>query len=128
MIELAPYQQENNNMRQTTLLTQGWLFRRGDSAPECAYDGEDGWQAVSIPHDWAIEGPFDGWNEPKPLLSPEMQLSFTQGNDTGALPYIGCGTYVRELIFENSEKDRVQRLEFDGETKCNAKSDNYEHK
>ena len=114
MIELATYQQESNNMRQTTLLTQGWLFRRGASAPECANDGEEGWQAVSIPHDWAIEGPFDGWNEPKPHLSPEMQLSFTQGNDTGALPYIGYGTYVRELIFKNCEKDRVQRLEFDG--------------
>ncbi|MBP5640743.1 MAG: DUF4982 domain-containing protein [Victivallales bacterium] len=101
-------------MRQTTLLKDGWLFRKGDTPPETAHAGEDGWQAVTIPHDWAIEGPFDGWNEPIPHLSPEKELSFTPGCETAALPYVGCGTYVRELVFGNDEKGRMQRLEFDG--------------
>jgi beta-galactosidase len=35
--------------RQETILTDNWLF---------SHDKQT-WQTVSVPHDWAIAGPFD---------------------------------------------------------------------
>ena len=42
------------------LLLDGWRFHRGaaDGAEQTTYD-DSNWQKVSIPHDWAIAGPFD---------------------------------------------------------------------
>ena len=101
-------------MRKTLLLNEGWLFRRGDMSPEDALSLSDGWRRVTLPHDWAIEGPFDGWHEPVCHVSPEGKVSFTKGNESGALPYIGCGVYVRELKLEKGQEGWSYRLEFDG--------------
>ena len=35
--------------RQETILTDGWSFSQDKQT----------WQTVSVPHDWAIAGPFD---------------------------------------------------------------------
>lgn len=46
--------------RQTTPLTDGWRFVQGD--PEGAETpglDDSRWAVVSVPHDWAIAGPFD---------------------------------------------------------------------
>ena len=42
------------------LLLDGWRFHQGaaQGAEQAAYDDSQ-WQEVSIPHDWAISGPFD---------------------------------------------------------------------
>src|SRR5262245_58497499 len=55
-----------------------WRFFRGD-APGAEQPGFDDspWTTVRLPHDWAIEGPFD------PALNPH----------TGALPISGIGWY-----------------------------------
>ena len=101
-------------MRHTLSLNKEWLFRRGDISPEDTLTLSDGWQEVTLPHDWAIEGPFDGWFEPIPHHDPEKGLSFSPGNETAALPYIGCGVYFREFTPRNKEKYSRFRLEFDG--------------
>ncbi len=46
--------------RRTTPLADGWRFVQGD--PEGAETpglDDSGWATVSVPHDWAIAGPFD---------------------------------------------------------------------
>lgn len=67
----------------STLLDEGWQFHRGDLAGvQEASAGEDGWQAVSLPHDWAIAGPFSAENPSK---------------GQGAFAPMGVGWYRRHL-------------------------------
>lgn len=49
-----------NSLRQTVPLKTGWRFLRGDVANGMAPALDDSsWREVNVPHDWAIEGPFD---------------------------------------------------------------------
>lgn len=58
------------------------------------------WQRVSIPHDWAIRGPFDRNNDLQTMLN--VQNGETKPNlktgRTGGLPHIGVGWYRRTFI------------------------------
>jgi beta-galactosidase len=46
--------------RRTTPLADGWRFVQGDpEGAETATLDDSKWTAVSVPHDWAIAGPFD---------------------------------------------------------------------
>ncbi|MCI4592096.1 DUF4982 domain-containing protein [Sphingobium sp. BYY-5] len=46
--------------RMVTQLDDGWRFLKGDpEGAEMPVMDDAGWQAVSVPHDWAIAGPFD---------------------------------------------------------------------
>jgi beta-galactosidase len=41
-------------------LDKSWLFNKGDaSGADGATFADSGWKPVNLPHDWAIEGPFD---------------------------------------------------------------------
>jgi beta-galactosidase len=75
-----------------------WRFFRGD-APGAEQPGFDDspWTALRLPHDWAIEGPFD------PALNPH----------TGALPISGIGWY-RKTFTLPSTLQRHYSVEFDG--------------
>ena len=46
-------------VRTERLLEKGWRFTRDDSPAfaEPSYD-DSRWQEVTVPHDWAIYGPF----------------------------------------------------------------------
>ena len=45
---------------QEQLLLSGWRFQKGAVAGAEATNFDDTrWQQVTIPHDWAISGPFD---------------------------------------------------------------------
>lgn len=85
--------------RQTITLTDNWKFTKGNpsSAEQVGFD-DSKWETVSVPHDWAIKGPFivDG-----------------DGN-TGKLPWKGTGWYRRKLELPTGwQKGRVYLL-FDG--------------
>ena len=43
-----------------TVIRDGWTFQKGEntSAHEVGFD-DSAWEAVTVPHDWAIKGPFD---------------------------------------------------------------------
>ena len=78
------------------LLEKGWKFFRGDisGAAHPGYDDEQ-WQAVTVPHDWAIYGPFDRDNDLQKVAVTqnfEKQASVKTGR-TGGLPYVGVGWY-----------------------------------
>jgi Beta-galactosidase/beta-glucuronidase len=48
-----------NRVRTILPLDRNWLFNKGDaSGAEGATFADSGWTKVSLPHDWAIEGPF----------------------------------------------------------------------
>ena len=54
----------SSQVRTETLLEKGWKFTREDdsSFPLVQYD-DSGWQDVTVPHDWAIYGPFSVDND-----------------------------------------------------------------
>ena len=81
-----------------SVLCSRWRFHRGDVAGAEAAGFDDGeWDGVSVPHDWAIAGPFD------PALD---------GN-TGKLPWRGRGTYETTITCAELPKGRVF-LDFEG--------------
>ena len=83
---------------QTRMLNSDWLFYYGDDS-EAYYMGYDdgAWRGVTLPHDWAVECPFDK----------------RHASGTGYLPG-GTGWYRKHFIL--SEQDVKQRvvLRFDG--------------
>ena len=47
-------------VRQIMPLDRNWLFNKGDATgADGATFADSGWRPVNLPHDWAIEGPFD---------------------------------------------------------------------
>ena len=81
----------DGDVRKVTLLDEGWQFGKGENPTE--------WEDVSIPHDWAIYGPFDRENDIQTIAvvqNGEETASVKTGR-TGGLPYVGVGWYVRNL-------------------------------
>ena len=65
---------------------------------EFSRDGR-AWEKVSVPHDWAIRGPFDAENDRQVtaiVQDGEKRESVKTGR-TGALPWIGKGEYRRTV-------------------------------
>ena len=82
--------------RSVTLLEKNWKFTKGDPKGAASPNFNDrSWQPVSIPHDWAIYGPFDRSNDLQNVAITqnfETQASEKTGR-TGGLPYVGTGWY-----------------------------------
>lgn len=81
-------------------LKEGWKFFKGDVAGANlpAFD-DSGWREVSVPHDWAIEGPFSIENDLQTVQvvqNLETKASLKTGR-TGGLPYMGIGWYRRHF-------------------------------
>ena len=78
---------------QVEVLTDGWEF---------SHDGGH-WEMVSVPHDWAIAGPFDKEIDKQSVAikeDGETKASEKTGR-TGALPWIGDGIYRHTFDFTN---------------------------
>ncbi len=103
--------------RQEYLLTTGWKFAKGDPANAASPAFKDSkWQTVSVPHDWAIYGPFDGKNdlqEVKIEQNNEQKATLKAGR-TGGLPFIGTGWYRRQLMVPQFGPGKRAVLLFDG--------------
>ena len=100
--------------RTETLLEKGWKFMKGDVADAMKPDFDDKqWEAVTVPHDWAIYGPFDRSHDLQEVAvtqNLETAASVKTGR-TGGLPYVGVGWY--RTTFEAPAGKQVS-LVFDG--------------
>src|SRR5207244_10871990 len=76
-----------------------WRFHKGEAegAEESDFD-DSNWKLRRLPHDWAIEGPFDE------KLNPS----------TGALPISGTGWYRKSFLLPQADQGRVFTIVFDG--------------
>ena len=46
------------------VFNQDWKFNKGEAGEEHSVSFNDGdWRNLNLPHDWAIEGPFDKAND-----------------------------------------------------------------
>ncbi len=87
---------------------------KGDVADAMKPDFDDKqWEAVTVPHDWAIYGPFDRSHDLQEVAvtqNLETAASVKTGR-TGGLPYVGVGWY--RTTFE-APAGKLVSLVFDG--------------
>ena len=78
---------------------ENWRFLKGDAtgAEQPAFD-DSAWRKLDLPHDWAIEGPFD----------------VKYGPSTGGLPISGTGWYRKHFTAPAADKGKYYSVEFDG--------------
>lgn len=101
--------------RTELVLKLDWMFTCSANAhfAEVDYDDSD-WQEVTVPHDWAISGPFDNNNDRQTVAieqNGEQEATEKTGR-TGSLPWTGTGYYRREFRVAH-DAERVI-LNFDG--------------
>lgn len=103
-----------NAQRSEYLLEKGWKFTKGEvSDAEAPSFNDTKWETVTIPHDWAIFGPFDKNNDLQNVAVTqnfETQASLKTGR-TGGLPYVGPGWYRTTF---HSTPGKQTTLIFDG--------------
>ncbi len=102
----------------TTLeLSKGWRFHKGDvqQAEQPSFN-DAAWETVTVPHDWAIYGPFDKTIDRQVVAISQNneRVATEKTGRTGALPYTGVGWY--RLLFElpKTDKQQAATLLFDG--------------
>lgn len=89
--------------RRQITLNDGWMFSR---------DSVD-WIQVSIPHDWAISGPFDKkWDLQNVAIEQNGETQSTEKSGrSGALPWIGRGFYTNTLTIPADYKKAVLHID-----------------
>jgi beta-galactosidase len=103
--------------RHVEWLKTGWTFTRGNP-PDAADPAADdrAWEAVRVPHDWAITGPFDRENDIQytAILEDGETKQRAHTGRTGGLPHVGRAWYRRRLTLPADLAGLRFRLEFDG--------------
>ncbi len=82
--------------RSELLLKDNWKFHKGDVKDAQLPDFADkDWQSVSIPHDWAIFGPFDRKNDLQKVAVKQNgeTVATWKTARSGGLPWAGVGWY-----------------------------------
>src|SRR5690606_29612569 len=60
MLTLFGVFQLHSQERSIQILNSGWKFTKGNPPNAAQRDFDDAaWETVTVPHDWAIYGPFD---------------------------------------------------------------------
>src|SRR5690242_6445888 len=105
----------SNAQRQVVLLDKDWKFIKADM-PNAATVGFDDsqWETVSVPHDWAIKGPFDKNNDAQTVAvteDGEKKPALRTGR-TGGLPWTGVGWYRKVVSIPATQKGKRCFVEF----------------
>ena len=104
-------------VRREILLDSNWKFTKGDVADAAKPTFNDAkWQTVSVPHDWAIYGPFSGNNDLQKVKIEQNneQRATLKAGRTGGLPFVGTGWYRRQLVVPGFGPGKRAVLLFDG--------------
>lgn len=75
------------------------------------------WQPVTVPHDWAISGPFDKkWDLQTVAIEQNGEKEKTEKSGrSGALPWIGKGYYTTNFsLTAEKAREKAVYLSFDG--------------
>ena len=103
--------------REVITLKKGWKFNKGQHPESVAVDFNDtDWENVTVPHDWAIYGPFDKEID-KQIVAIEQNgelVATEKTGRTGALPYIGEAWYRNTFSLPNYNLNKKVILLFEG--------------
>ena len=102
---------------QEQTLQKRWKFSREDN-PEfsgTAYNDAH-WQSVTVPHDWAIYGPFDMENDIQrtAIKQDGQKAAIEHTGRTGGLPFVGLGWYRTTFDVSTLTNDKEVFVQFDG--------------
>lgn len=106
-----------SQVREVKQLNDNWKFEKGknDQAYGNSFD-DSSWETVSVPHDWAIYGPFDKEID-KQVVKIEQngeEVATEKTGRTGALPHIGQAWYRNKFPLSSEEAGKKVILSFDG--------------
>jgi len=104
-------------VRHEIVLDKNWKFTRENHTNAYQEEFDDSlWKSITIPHDWAIYGPFNKEIDKQTVaISQNEEKEKTEKTGrTGALPYIGEGWYRRTFKIPKGSKSRKVLLAFDG--------------
>jgi len=104
--------------RTEVLLEKGWKFIHQDEPEAMKAEYNDSkWENVTVPHDWAIYGPFDRKHDLQKVAVTQNgeKIATWKTGRSGGLPYTGTGWYRTCFNVPNLDKEaqRVTLL-FDG--------------
>ena len=98
-------------------LGDGWLFHRGElKNAQIPSTDTSTWEAVKVPHDWAIGQNFN-MNYDKQftqVVQDGETRARTRTGRTGALPFEGVGWYRKTLELPKSDEGKRVYIQFDG--------------
>jgi len=103
--------------REEFLLEKGWRFSREDKPEFVTTSFDDSkWQKVTVPHDWAIYGPFSSKNDAQHVaIEQDGQTEATEhAGRTGGLPFVGVGWYRTTFSVPSYTEGKRVVLLFDG--------------
>ena len=104
-------------VRTEQLLEKGWKFTRDDKAEfsQAGYDDAK-WQSVTVPHDWAIYGPFSINNDKQNVAIAQdgQKEAMEHAGRTGGLPFVGVGWYRLDFEAPSFADGKQATLIFDG--------------
>jgi len=104
-------------VRITKELSSNWKFQKAanEEAFQMDFDDSD-WENVSVPHDWAIYGPFDKEIDKQTVaITQNMERVATEKTGrTGALPYIGVGWYRNRFSIPEYQEGQKAIIVFEG--------------
>jgi beta-galactosidase len=103
--------------RITIELNNGWKFSKGNTEKVFENNFNDSkWQTVTVPHDWAIYGPFDKEIDKQTTAIEQNgeKVATEKTGRTGALPYIGEAWYRNQFSVPNFDKNKKVMLLFEG--------------
>jgi glycoside hydrolase family 2, candidate beta-galactosidase len=98
-------------------LQKNWKFTREDNSAFSQSNFNDvKWQNVTIPHDWAIYGPFDMENDiQRTAIKQDGQKDAIEHTGrTGGLPFVGVGWYRTTFDLLDFSNDKKVFIQFDG--------------
>ncbi|WP_053976188.1 DUF4982 domain-containing protein [Mangrovimonas xylaniphaga] len=107
----------NAQTREVITLRDGWKFSKGHH-PEAVSPkyNDNSWEEVSVPHDWAIYGPFDKEID-KQVVAIEQNgetVATEKTGRTGSLPYIGEAWYRTSFTLPNADQNKKVLIAFEG--------------
>ena len=107
----------NSQTRKIITLHDGWKFQKGDykNAETINFD-DSKWQAISVPHDWAIFGPFDKEIDKQNVAITQNgeKIPTEKTGRTGSLPHIGTAWYRNEFSISENELSKKIIILFEG--------------
>ncbi|PIF30470.1 glycosyl hydrolase family 2 [Flavobacterium sp. 9] len=101
----------------TVVLKDNWRFSKEVKGDVFSVDFDASkWEKVSVPHDWAIYGPFDKeWDKQVSAIEQNGEKVPTEKTGrTGALPHIGTGWYRNTFSLPEFKKGKKALLVFEG--------------
>jgi len=106
-----------SQVRTVQELDINWKFQKGENPEAFQQNFDDSkWETVTVPHDWAIYGPFDKEVDKQTvaIVQNGEEIASEKTGRTGALPHIGTAWYRNKFSVPQYEKGKKVTLLFEG--------------